>query len=322
MSACRVGTSDSSGTRSSFYSAVSSNRTVSSSGSGPDPALIASFVAELGIEESEEDEFAWIAEFGLRADLPPGWSSRTDAESGATYFVDIDSLASTWENPLTPHLRRLVEIGRRYSEQKNEIFFEDQKALLWQEHKAELEIWHGPVQDEEGNSYFVNSRDGISSWQDPRLSRAHIFDLQCSLLRHLQTVLSCPADSRGFEGGTSWETADGAQVLTLDTTQVIQGSPSRRLPRRVSLPKHDDYSFALKQMSNAAEWLHDARKSEEEIQRMKLLRKVEERRMRQLNRKLRESINGTAKDEKNEKRAAKPLAYERRPISRRAAGRL
>eukprot|EP00439_Symbiodinium_sp_Y106_P008698 s591_g1.t1 len=50
------------------------------------------------------------------------------------------------------------------------------KMQLWQQHKLDLEGWHGPHVDEEGREYFANSELGVSSWQDPRQETQHIFE--------------------------------------------------------------------------------------------------------------------------------------------------
>lgn len=282
----------------SFHSAMSSSRSnarsVTTNGSQPDAAILAHYMAALGIEENEEDELGWIAEIGLQAELPPGWTCRTDAESGAIYYVDNDSLASTWEHPLVPFLRRVVEIGRQYLDMPSEGFFQEQKTLLWQGHKEELESWHGPIKDDEGNSYFVNSADGRSSWQDPRLARSYIYDLQCGLLNHIENILAAEEDTGCYGGGTPWEVDQGAVTLAPQSIQDSRGFIMARL--RQGLHKREDHAPTLERMSHAANWLHTTVKSEEESQHMRLIKKAEERRMRKLNRKLSKTIHQTVTD--------------------------
>jgi hypothetical protein len=286
---------------------------------------------DLGIEPHEDDEFAWIAEVGLQSELPPGWSSRTDDE-GAIYYVDNDTLATTWEHPLTQYLKQVVEIGRMYLAEPQEGLFQEQKTALWQDHKAHLDVWHGPLQDDEGNNYFVNSQSGISSWQDPRLARAYVYDLQCGVLNHLQSILA--AEDHGcFPGGTPWETEDGAQILTLEpqASRTLSGQMSRTLsgmspvsgqmsrtlsgmsPVRASrvyrdLHGHQDHSVTLRRMSTAAEWLQATVQREEDVQRTRLIQKVEERRMRKLHRKLSKTIRDTVQDDEDTEGSHPPRA--------------
>jgi len=308
----------------SFHTANSlgSRRTTTSghtTSSAPDPEDLAMFMAELGIEPWEEDEFSWIAEVGLKTALPPRWVPTYDADSGSTYFVDTDTQTSTWDNPLAPHLQRVVEVGRLYLRNQVEGLFEDHKKSLWAEHKEELDCWHGPLQDAEGNSYFVNSRDGISSWQDPRIGAQYIYDIQCSLLRHLHGILSLCEDQEdggGFAGGTPWETEDGAQVLTLEGMPVSRNNPGQSTTRITrAMARADDYTPTLERMGSAMEFLHDARQTEEEIQRLRLIRKVEERRMRVLSRKLSKAIKETVQGEEEDQRTR----LEQKVLERRRA---
>jgi len=89
-----------------------------------DPAdAIAAFAKQLGIHPDEDAEFGWLAEVGLQSPLPPRWTSHADATTGFVYYVDHDRQASSWENPLVPYLRRLVEIGRAYLKTRTEEFF-------------------------------------------------------------------------------------------------------------------------------------------------------------------------------------------------------
>lgn len=292
---------------SSYHTAQSlgSRRTTTTNGSAPDTEVLARFMAELGIEPWEEDEFSWIAEVGLLTALPPRFASRYDQDSGATYFVDIDTQTSTWENPLIPHLQRVIEIGRMHLRNPVEGLFEEQRKVLWSEHLAELDYWHGPIQDGEGNCYFVNSIDNISSWQDPRINAQYLFDIQSSLLRHLQGILAAEEQEEigDFGGGTPWETEDGAQVLTLEGLPVSRTNPGQK-ERRISraMQQAPNHTSTLEQMGSTVEWLNDTRQTEEEIQRVRLIRKVEERRMRKLSRKLSKAIHETVQGEEEDQR--------------------
>eukprot|EP00913_Durusdinium_trenchii_P025807 g24221.t1 len=166
----------------------------------------------------EEDEFGWIAEVGIQSPLPPRWTAHSDSSSGFVYYVDHDRQVSSWENPLVPCLRRIVEIGRNYLKCYSAGYFEEQKGILWHQHKQELDKWHGPFMDDSGRQYFVNSEDGISSWQDPRIDAQYIFELESGLLTSLEEILP-PArpDTPNFEpkdgeDGRQWKTAEGAET--------------------------------------------------------------------------------------------------------------
>jgi len=260
-------------------------------------------MAELGIEPCEEDEFAWIAEVGLQTAPPSRWVSRYDSVTCATYFVDTDTQISTWDNPLLCHLRKVVDVGRMYLLSPQDSLFEEQKQMIWGEHKADLEGWHGPIEDGEGNSYFVNSKDGISSWQDPRIGSQYVFDVQCGLLRHMENIMAIEEqdDDGFFGGGTPWETEDGAQVMTVEGCTVPRAKPGRKVARvNRAMDQAEDISFTLRRMGTEAEWLHDTRRNEEEVQRLRLIRKVEERRVRKLSRKLTKAIQDTVQADADE----------------------
>lgn len=261
---------------------------------GPDKAAIAAFAAQLGIEADEEEEFLWIAEVGLQTSLPPRWKSELDVATGLAYYFDNDLQDSSWLNPLVPYLKQVVEVGRMYLLDPTVNFFEEQTRSLWHEHKQELDCWHGPFSDSEGNNYFVNSRDGISSWQDPRIGAQYIFELQSGLLSHLQKVLASSEQSTFVFDAIGQKREGGAEVLTLEPGSAGLGThapPSRgrqskfspsRSRNRMDLHSAEDRALVLKEMGSAAERLHEALEDDQEAQRLQLTRKVEERRQRTL----------------------------------------
>uniref|UniRef100_A0A7S4S6R2 WW domain-containing protein n=1 Tax=Alexandrium monilatum TaxID=311494 RepID=A0A7S4S6R2_9DINO len=238
-------------------------------GSGRSPSRedeAADLLAEMGIQPSEEERFAWIAEYGLRGDvLPPRWTSHTEPTSGRTYYVDSVSEETTWKNPLLPSLLRVLEAGRLYLQQPTDNFFEEQKVLLWHEHKEDLESWHGPLGDGDGQAYFVNSGSGESSRLDPRAETQHVYELEVSLLEGLESVLRQP--------GEAARTAAGAGDPPL-ADSLCRGALRDRARHSADL----DREGALRRMGSAAGWLRAAREEEAEAQRLQLSRKLRERR--------------------------------------------
>lgn len=259
----------------------------------PDDAAISALAKQLGIEESEEDQFAWIAEVGLQTSLPPRWTSEVDPNTGNVYYIDNDLQDTTWLNPLVPHLTKVIELGRLYLSHPTVNFFEEQTRSLWHEHKQELDCWHGPFSDADGNNYFVNSRDGISSWQDPRVGEQYIFELQSGLLSHLQKVLVISRASTPDRDSFYQQDEYGAEILTLSRCpSALRRPPPTRGRLRTSSPAKprsrqdlhsaEDHALLLKKMQNAADWVHEAAQEDQEAQRLQLSRKVEERRQRKL----------------------------------------
>jgi len=253
---------------------------------------VAAFKQQLGIHSSESATFGWIAEVGLQSPLPPRWTSHTDTSSGFVYYVDHDRQASSWENPLVPFLRRVVEIGRHYIQQPSPGYFEEQKGLLWHQHKHELDCWHGPFTDDGGRQYFVNSTQGISSWSDPRVDAQYIFELESGLLTSLEEVLSHPEspDTPGFGPGSDgrhWKTAEGADVLTLDSpgtaaSRPVTGRPDLKaeLLTKAQWGAKEEHKSVLQRMTNTAVRMHDMHQDDLEAQRIHVSRKVEARKQR------------------------------------------
>lgn len=249
---------------------------------------IAAFAQQLGITAAEDEHFGWIAEVGIQSPLPTRFTSHTDEATGLVYYVDHDCQTTSWENPLVPYLRRVVEIGRQYLKQPSEDFWEDQKGVLWHQHKYELDGWHGPFSDPEGRSYFVNSSAGVSSWQDPRIDAQYIFELESGLLTSLEEVL-LPLD--GLGNNRPWHTDEGAEVLTIDGGSADFRPVSRN---RMSMSRTRSQFFSslakssakeeqksmVQSMASTASWLKETCENEEEVQRIALAKKVEARRRR------------------------------------------
>eukprot|EP00927_Polykrikos_kofoidii_P076714 TRINITY_DN73754_c0_g1_i1.p1 TRINITY_DN73754_c0_g1~~TRINITY_DN73754_c0_g1_i1.p1 ORF type:complete len:559 (-),score=102.93 TRINITY_DN73754_c0_g1_i1:201-1877(-) len=261
-----------------------------------DPQRLAVFQQQLGITPREEEDFGWIAEVGLQSPLPPRWTSHTDEGSDCIYYVDHDCQVSTWENPLVPYLRRVVEIGRAYLQQppaEQVNFFDDQKGLLWHQHKHDLDCWNGPFTDPEGKLYYINATAGISSWQDPRIDAQYIFELESGLISSLQDVLPAPdPETPGFDntsGAQTWKTEDGAEVLTLDperpsTTRSRKKKHGRHPTTKVLTVAHktakEETKSTVDTMGNALDQLHESILDEEEAQRLHLAKKAKARRQR------------------------------------------
>eukprot|EP00928_Gymnodinium_smaydae_P000033 TRINITY_DN10017_c0_g1_i3.p1 TRINITY_DN10017_c0_g1~~TRINITY_DN10017_c0_g1_i3.p1 ORF type:complete len:464 (+),score=116.45 TRINITY_DN10017_c0_g1_i3:152-1543(+) len=267
-----------------------------------DAERVAAFAQQLGISAAEDEDFGWIAEVGLQSPLPPRWTSHTDTSTGYVYYVDHDRQVSSWENPLVPFLRRVVELGRAYLQSPSENFFEEQKGLLWHQHKHELDCWNGPFTDDEGRQYFINAIANVSSWQDPRIDAQYIFELESGLLTSLQEVLPAPEpDTPGFgdqppllgDGAAAWRSDSGAaEVLTLDGSRPGTGFRKRdrslrRMPSQVIVGQaqaaaKEEHRGTLEVLCGAADRLHDLRQDDVDAQSLKMKRKVEERRKRRL----------------------------------------
>eukprot|EP00444_Apocalathium_aciculiferum_P067330 CAMPEP_0183581016 /NCGR_PEP_ID=MMETSP0371-20130417/146863_1 /TAXON_ID=268820 /ORGANISM="Peridinium aciculiferum, Strain PAER-2" /LENGTH=418 /DNA_ID=CAMNT_0025791661 /DNA_START=1 /DNA_END=1254 /DNA_ORIENTATION=+ len=258
------------------------------------PEAVADFVHELGIDLAEEDEFSWIAEYGMQEDaLPPGWTSQVDAQSGKLYYIDGETQASSWENPLKPYLLRVVDAGRMYLRAPDVGFWEERFAVLRERHNQELEAWVGPVMDASGMPYFANSTTGESSWQDPRERAEFCLELESNLLSSLSQVLPPPEELEvpTFGGSSSSRkvvTPSGAEVLTLEGDARAAAPPrartraSRRMRSLALESSANERAGTLQSMGRAMLWLSEAAQAEELSQKRQLTKRVELRRLRKI----------------------------------------
>lgn len=254
---------------------------------------ITAFAQQLGILPEEEDDFRWLAEVGLQSPLPSRWTSHADAHTGFMYYIDHDRQISSWENPLVPHLRRVVEIGRAYLKKRSESYFEEQKALLWHQHKHDLDCWHGPFADAEGRSYYVNATLGISSWNDPRVDAQYIFELESGLLATLGEVLPAPVENDSVAAEDApWKTSSGAEVLSLEESgngdhatknkNRLGRGLTETMKKWTQNNKREEHRSVLEQMAQKANMVRNVLKDEEECQRLQFSKRVEVRRRRRV----------------------------------------
>jgi len=256
--------------------------------------VTAALVAQIGIQPCEQVYFGHITSVALQTPLPPRWRSHVDATTGCVYYVDCDGTASSWENPLLPYIRRVVDIGRLYLQQPTPEFFAQQRDALWSHHKLGLDSWHGPLVHPSGHLYFTNSRSGCSTWQDPRVDAQYIFDLESKLLAGLEDLLPSPSPS------TPTFLAGNAEVLVLDGSllpntperadHVEQGrsptqAPGTRKPKNSCInmrcrTSDGERRGALQRVQALLSKVDNLCRHDEEVQRLEILRKVSARRQR------------------------------------------
>jgi hypothetical protein len=193
-----------------------------------------------------------------------------------------------------------------YFKKPSAKYFEQTKSTLWRAHVKELEGWHGPLKDEEGHAYFWNSETERSTWHDPRLSAQFYYDLQSSLLKHLETSLTaaqdtddCPFDA---SKGPPWEIrpvgqspkrndnaasavpeciSPNQQLMLVDQPQPTKapmifalGEKATRVKQSMEASfNHKEQTFLMHKMSNTADWVRSAAEAEENVQRRRLTQK-------------------------------------------------
>mmetsp|Transcript_85755 Transcript_85755/g.251067 ORF Transcript_85755/g.251067 Transcript_85755/m.251067 type:complete len:630 (+) Transcript_85755:83-1972(+) len=265
------------------------------------------FMQELGIEEYEFVHFGWIADYGLQDDvLPPGWTSHTDNSSGRIFYADSESGTTSWENPIADCLRLTIDLGRQYLQAPSETFFEDQMALLWDQHKRDLDAWHGPMTDDEGRYYYINSSNGVSSRQDPRQNTQFYWEVERTILETLRDTLVVPDEPEGLPNfGLSDEEllsrletpdvyrCDAAPELestlgespsqwggTAKRASQLQMEMARERTEQAGRVHREDLKAAYQQMIKSLDGIDYVIKDEAEAQRMLMTRKLRERRDR------------------------------------------
>jgi len=97
----------------------------------------------LGIDPVKEDQYLWLAEEALMAQLPSDWEIFDDEASGQQYFYNSRTGQSTWDNPLDEPYRRLF-IRLKYNPSSNRHLREEDWGSFPGEKKI-LERVKGPL---------------------------------------------------------------------------------------------------------------------------------------------------------------------------------
>jgi centrosomal protein CEP164 len=66
------------------------------------------YAEHIGIEREQEYDLLWIAEAGLKAELPEPWKPCRCEDSDEIFFFNFKTGASEWEHPCDEHFRGLV----------------------------------------------------------------------------------------------------------------------------------------------------------------------------------------------------------------------
>eukprot|EP00929_Paragymnodinium_shiwhaense_P030441 TRINITY_DN17251_c0_g1_i2.p1 TRINITY_DN17251_c0_g1~~TRINITY_DN17251_c0_g1_i2.p1 ORF type:complete len:619 (+),score=226.66 TRINITY_DN17251_c0_g1_i2:168-2024(+) len=275
----------------------------------PDP--VEQFMLELGIHRTEQVHLGFIAEYGMENDvLPSRWSINSDPSTGLTYYSDNDAATTSWDNPLTPCLQRIVLIGRQYLQAPRLGYFDEQKQALWEEHKAELAGWQ-EVADEEGRTYYANNTTGATKWHDPREETQFFYELETQMLDAMHDSLPPPEEEvelpcfggGGGGGGSPTQPqlySNGAEVLTLSDSGSARpdspglspispnssGSHARMRNRDQEAAdlkerqERSEFKCTFEKMWEAFEYIDYVYRDEREAQFLLFTRKLKERRLR------------------------------------------
>lgn len=148
----------------------------------------ASLAKEVGIDaDTEPDVFAFYCK-ALEEPLPEPWTEHADRKKRVFYWNPA-SRHSTWQHPLAPMHRALVDAYRRIKEA------EDPTAAVM----AEVEAYRAQVEDElshwrqshapDGTEYYYKVGTQLTRWDNPRGELIKHMELQYRLL---SSILETP----------------------------------------------------------------------------------------------------------------------------------
>jgi outer membrane protein assembly factor BamB len=86
-------------------------------------------------------------------DLPPGWFTATDPQSGEEYYVNEQTGETTWDKPLPQNTNHTPLLS-------NQPASEDETSLA--------SGWFAVVEPVSGDIYYANEQTGATSWEKPR----------------------------------------------------------------------------------------------------------------------------------------------------------
>ena len=86
-------------------------------------------------------------------DLPPGWFTATDPQSGEEYYVNEQTGETTWDKPAPQSVNHTPLLS-------NQPASEDENSLA--------SGWFAVVEPASGDIYYANELTGATSWEKPR----------------------------------------------------------------------------------------------------------------------------------------------------------
>ncbi|GBG26596.1 Centrosomal protein of 164 kDa [Hondaea fermentalgiana] len=116
----------------------------------------------LGMDPAHDQDFFWIAEEALVAELEWPWVEIVDQASKKTYFLNEETHESTWNSPLDAHYRAMFERLRR---ERNEQRAEQQRL------REEQEQYEQHYHHQQQNHHDQDSGNESASRSSIRLKR-------------------------------------------------------------------------------------------------------------------------------------------------------
>lgn len=154
------------------------------------PELIA-YARYLGIDPVADHDLLWIAVEALEAPLPSEWTEHFD-HNDRVFYYNATVRVSSWTHPLEHMYRETYKSIVNYRN-TNMVSLErvNKLNLLKQEVKQmemdinkEISQWTEHA-DEQGNRFYFNREDRLSTWTDPRPAKWQILQLRRKMLQVL-----------------------------------------------------------------------------------------------------------------------------------------
>ena len=199
------------------------------------------------------------------SELPSGWTEAFDAASGNTYYVNSADGTTSWERPAAdnvdglnladsgntedkrlsemPPVDELVDVGEQGAVPVSAPVDEDQKEELAEDSPVVDDIisdlppgWTEAVDTASGNTYYVNSADGTTSWERPPISPEAAdsgnpeAEQDSSEVPHKEDVIDSAESDAPPVLPPRVAVDDGPQEEFIEESPVVGGTISSELP--------------------------------------------------------------------------------------------
>eukprot|EP00434_Breviolum_minutum_P014228 symbB.v1.2.012547.t1/scaffold819.1/size162441/18 len=180
---------------------ISKTKTQQRQGLKPSGPELIAYARYLGIDPVADHDLLWIAVEALEAPLPSDWTEHFDS-SDRVFYYNASTRVSSWTHPLEHVYRETYKtiVGVRNStmstQERADALSKLQQEVrqMDQETQKEVNKW-SEHQDEQGNRFFFNKEERLSTWTDPRPAKMQVLYLKMKMLRLL---LTSSAGTPGF----------------------------------------------------------------------------------------------------------------------------
>jgi len=157
------------------------------------PELIA-YARYLGIDPVADHDLLWIAVEALEAPLPSDWTEHFDSNDRVFYY-NATMRVSSWTHPLEHIYRETYKTMVNFRNANMAPVERAEKLHTLQQEVNQMEVdvqkeiaqWTEHT-DEQGNRFYFNREERMSTWTDPRPAKCQILHLRMKMFRLLQST--------------------------------------------------------------------------------------------------------------------------------------